>query len=162
MLPIIWAAQSQSNATIPHTGMAVTIDIGNPKNIHPANKNDVGKRLALLALKDTYGKKVVAYSPTVDSHRVKKGKVIITFKDVGSGLVSRDGKPLTEFEVAGKDGAFVTADAKITGKNTVTLSGKGITAPQKVRFSWSNTPTPNLMNKEGLPVSSFSFNISKK
>ena len=161
LLPIIWETQSKSNATIPHTGMAVTIDIGNPKNIHPLNKNDVGKRLALLALKDTYGKDVVAYSPTVESHQIKKGKVVITFKDVGAGLTSRDGAPLSEFEMAGDDGKFVVVDAEITGRDTVTLSRKDLSQPAKVRFSWSNTPKPNLMNKEGLPVASFRFDVSR-
>ena len=162
MLPIIWEAQSKSNATIPHTGMAVTIDIGNPKNIHPGNKTDVGKRLALLALKDTYGQDVVAYSPTVDSHQVKNGKVVITFKDMGAGLVSRDGKPLGAFEMSEDGKTFVAVDAKITSKNTVTLSSKEVSDPSHVRFAWSNTPNANLMSKEGLPAPSFRFKISTK
>lgn len=164
VLPIIWEAQSQSNATIPHTGMAVTIDIGNPKNIHPTNKNDVGKRLALLALKDTYGKKVVAYSPTASKADAKKGSVLVTFKDVGGGLVATDGKPIREFEVSeksGKTATFKPAKATIIGKNTVSLVCKDIPHPAQVRYAWKNTPVVNLANREGLPVPSFRIKVTK-
>ncbi|NWK56551.1 sialate O-acetylesterase [Verrucomicrobiaceae bacterium N1E253] len=155
VLPVIWQAQSESNASIPHTGMAVTIDIGNPKDIHPKKKKEVGQRLALLALKDTYGKDVVAYSPTYVSHVVKRGKVVLTFKDVASGLATRDGKAPMAFEVAGSDGKFVPAKARISGSNQVTLESDGVKNPKSVRYAWSNTPVTNLMNQEGLPVPCF-------
>lgn len=157
-LPEVCTAQAKAAAEIPHTGMAVTIDIGNVNDIHPKNKDDVGKRLALLALKDTYGKNVVADSPAFDSAKLKDGKVIVKFKHVGGGLQTSDGKAAVPgFEVAGKDGVFHKADAVISGKETVTLSCKEVKKPAKVRYAWSNTPKVTLQNKEGLPIGWFSF-----
>jgi len=162
-LPEIWEAQSVADSEILHTGMAVTLDIGSFNNIHPKNKKDVGKRLALLALKDTYGKDVVAVSPTATIAKSQKGGAIVTFKDVGGGLVVTDGQALREFEVSaesGKDATFKPAEAKVTGKNSVYVFNKGIAKPGQVRYAWKNTPKVNLANREGLPVPSFRVNVT--
>ncbi len=159
-LPGIWLAQSEADQKIKNVGMAVTIDIGNPKDIHPKNKPEVGRRLALLALKDTYGKKVLAYSPTAVSSQAKKGSITITFKDVGGGLVSPK-EALPGFEVAGKDGVFKPAEAKIVGADTVSVFSKEVPAPIHVRYAWSNTPKVTLKSKEGLPVPCFKLSVGR-
>ena len=160
-LPVIWEAQTRCAQEIHNVKMAVTIDVGNFNDIHPADKDTVGKRLALLALKYTYGKKVVADSPTYDSAKLTKdGLIVIKFKNVGGGLVTRDAKEkVLAFEAAGADGKFRPVDAHISGKDSVTLAVGSIAKPIKVRYAWSNTPTINLTSKEGLPVGSFRFTI---
>ncbi len=153
-LAAIWEAQTAA-LSIPHTGMAVTVDIGNIKNIHPANKQDVGKRLALWALADTYGKEGIVYSgPLFDSVQAEGNALRVSFKHAGSGLVTRDSQPLSWFEVAGEDGTFVKATAKIDG-DTVVVSAAEVKSPQAVRYAWDQTAEPNLSNKEGLPASPF-------
>jgi len=154
-LPMIWEAQTAC-LSIPNTGMAVTVDIvDNIKDIHPINKQDVGKRLALWALAKTYGRTDLVYSgPLYKSMSVEDGKVRIRFDHVGGGLVSGDGKPLTHFQIAGADKAFVDAQASIDGE-TVVVSADGVTAPVAVRFAWHQEAQPNLKNKEGLPASPF-------
>lgn len=154
-LPGIWQAQLKS-LSIPHTGMAVTTDIGNVKDIHPKNKQDVGKRLALWALAKTYGKKGIVYSgPLYKSHQSEGGKIRVSFKETGSGLKSLDGKPLTHFEVAGADKKFVSAQAEIDGA-TVVLSNADVKEPKHFRFGWSQLAEPNFGNKEGLPAAPYS------
>jgi sialate O-acetylesterase len=158
----IWEAQTAA-LSIPHTGMAVTVDIGNVRDIHPRNKQDVGKRLALWALAKNYAKADLVYSgPLYKSMEIDGGKVRITFDHVGGGLVSRDGKPLTWFTVAGDDGKFVEAAAEIepsTGSgrvgDAVVVSSGAVAAPKAVRFGWADNAEPNLSNKEGLPASPF-------
>lgn len=150
----IWEAQTAA-LSIPNTGMAVTVDIGNIKDIHPTNKQDVGKRLALWALAKTYGKDRLVYSgPLYKSVKFDGSKAVVSFDHVGSGLVSRDGKPLTWFQVAGKDGKFVDATATIEG-NTVVVQSPEVSEPTAVRFAWHQTAEPNLSNREGLPASPF-------
>ncbi len=153
-LPEIWEAQTAA-LSIPHTGMAVTVDIGNLRDIHPRNKQDVGKRLALWALAKTYGRSDLVYSgPLYKSTAVEGSKVRISFDHTGSGLASRDSKALTWFQIAGADKKFVEAEAKIDG-DTVVVSSDAVTAPVVVRFAWHQEAQPNLMNKEGLPASPF-------
>jgi sialate O-acetylesterase len=154
-LPALWEAQVAS-LKLPHTGMAVTTDlVDNIKDIHPQNKLDVGNRLALWALAKTYGKKDLVYSgPLFKSMKVDGNKIRIEFAHVGGGLQSRDGKPLSEFEIATEDGKFVPAEAVIYG-DAVVVSSKDVIKPSIVRFGWSNTANPNLMNKAGLPASPF-------
>ena len=153
-LPGIWEAQSAALA-IPNTGMAVITDIGNLRDIHPRNKQDVGKRLALWALAKAYGREGLVYSgPLFKALAIEGGKARITFDHVGSGLVSRDGKPLTHFEVAGADKKFAKAEAKIEG-DAVVVSSDAVKEPVAVRFGWHQLAEPNLMNKEGLPASPF-------
>jgi sialate O-acetylesterase len=136
--------------------MAVTTDIVHKiSDIHPINKKDVGNRLALWALAKNYGKKDLVYSgPLYKSMKIDGDKIILTFAHVGGGLKSRDGKPLTEFDIAGEDGKFTKAEAVIEGK-TVVVKAKGVEKPTQVRFGWRRITNPNLMNKEGLPASPF-------
>jgi len=153
-LPGIWEAQV-ATLKIPHTGMAVTVDISALKDIHPRNKQDVGKRLALWALANTYGKEGIVYSgPLYKGSKVEGDKVRISFDHVGGGLAARDGKALTFFTIAGADKKFVPAVAEIQG-NDVIVSAKDVKNPVAVRFGWHEEAEPNLSNKEGLPASPF-------
>jgi sialate O-acetylesterase len=150
----IWEAQLKS-LDIPHTGMAVTVDIGNVTDIHPRNKQDVGKRLALWALAKTYGQTGLVYSgPLYKSLKIDGNKAVVSFDHVGGGLVSRDGQPLTHFQIAGDNGEFVAAQAEIVG-DTVVVSAESIAQPAAVRFAWHQEAEPNLSNKDGLPASPF-------
>ena len=138
-----------------NTGMAVTMDIATLNNIHPPNKLDVGKRLALWALAKDYGKKDIVFSgPIYKSMKVEGDKVRLSFDYIGSGLKTRDGNELTHFTIAGEDKNFVEAKAVIDG-DTVVVSSKAVKNPIAVRYGWSNTAEPNLANKEGLPASPF-------
>lgn len=153
-LPKIWEAQTATLA-LPNTGMVVTTDIGNVKDIHPRNKQDVGLRLAYWALANTYGNDGIVYSgPLYKSMEVEGDSIRISFKYTGSGLVSRDGEPLSWFQIAGEDQQFVDAVAVIDG-DTVVISSDTVKAPVAVRLGWNQIAEPNLMNKEGLPVSPF-------
>lgn len=150
----IWEAQTATLA-VPNTGMVVITDVGNLQDIHPTNKQEVGKRLAMWAMATTYGKKDLVYSgPLFKLHAVEGNKVRMTFDHVGTGLASRDGKPLTWFTIAGADGKFVEAKADIDG-NTVVVSSDTVPVPAAVRFGWREDAQPNLINKEGLPASPF-------
>lgn len=151
----LWEAQVAS-LKIPATGMVVVTDlVDNVKDIHPRNKKDVGNRLALWALARDYGKKDLVHSgPLFKGMKIEGDKIRLRFAHVGGGLKSRDGKPLTEFEIAGADGKFVPAEAVIDG-DTVVVSAKGVSDPMEVRFGWTKTANPNLANKEGLPASPF-------
>lgn len=155
LLPGIWQAQVKA-LSIPNTGMAVTIDIvDNIRDIHPRNKQDVGRRLALWALAKTYGKKGIVYSgPLYKSMKVEGDKIRIYFDYVGSGLVSRDNKELTHFEIAGTDKKFVKAKAVIDG-DTIMVSSDEVKEPAAVRYGWHEEAEPNLSNKDGLPASPF-------
>jgi len=157
-LPPLWEAQVAS-LKIPGTGMAVTTDlVENLRDIHPKNKFDVGNRLALWALAKEYGKKELVYSgPLYKSMKIDGGKIRLSFAHVGGGLKSRDGKPLSEFQVAGADGKFVPAEAAIDG-DTVVVEAKEVATPAQARFGWRNEANPNLVNKEGLPASPFQTN----
>ena len=150
----IWEAQT-ATLSVPHTGMAVTVDIGNVKDIHPKNKQDVGKRLALWALAKLYGKTDLVYSgPLYKSMAVEGNRIRLAFDHVGGGLVSRDGQPLSWFTIAGEDRNFVEANAEIDG-DTVVVSAGSVTKPAAVRFGWTQEAEPNLSNREGLPASPF-------
>ncbi len=152
-LPEIWEAQAATLA-VPNTGMAVITDIGNVADIHPRNKQDVGKRLAFWALNKTYNKSDVVYSgPLYESMSVELDQVQIKFKH-GDGLKSRDGKPLTWFTIAGEDRKFVPATATISGDKLIVRANK-VTQPVAVRFGWSHFAEPNLANGAGLPASPF-------
>jgi len=153
MLPEFWEAQTAALA-IPHTGMAVINDIGNFHDIHPNNKQDVGKRLARWALNRTYGKKdVVPSGPLFKSAKVDGDKMRVEFAYAG-GLKSRDGKPLTQFEIAGADNKYVPAQATIDGE-TVIVTADAVKEPVSVRLGWHPNANPNLVNGEGLPTGSF-------
>lgn len=141
---------------IPHTGMIVTTDLNDDlKNIHPPFKWEVGRRLELQALANTYRQKNVVFSgPMYKSMKVSGNKIILQFNYQGSGLVSHDGKPLTDFTIAGQDGKFVPAEATIKG-NTVVVSASSVSNPTASRFAWSESAQPNFYNKNGLPAVPF-------
>jgi sialate O-acetylesterase len=150
-----WEAQAAA-MEIPNTGMAVINDIGNLTDIHPQNKQEVGRRLALWALAKTYGKKdVLCSGPVFKSMKAEGAQLRIEFTETGSGLSSRDGKPLTWFEIIDADtGGFVQATAKVEGSSLV-LSAPSVKNPVAVRFAWSMLAEPNLVNSAGLPASAF-------
>jgi sialate O-acetylesterase len=154
-LPEFWTIQSRAARHIKHTGMVVTTDlVNNLDDIHPRDKQDVGHRLALLALDETYGKEVVSSGPVFRKAKFTGGKAILKFDEVDGGLASKDGKPLTWFTLAGADGKFVPADARIVG-DTVEVSAAGIAKPVAVRFAWDETAQPNFCNAAGLPAEPF-------
>ncbi|MEZ4810102.1 MAG: sialate O-acetylesterase [Allomuricauda sp.] len=141
--------------SVPNTAMAVAIDLGEWNDIHPLNKEDVGKRLALGALKLAYGEDIVYSGPIFKSSEVKGNQIILHFDAMGGGLISIDGEPLNRFEIAGEDQNFIWAKAKIVG-NTVVVESKDIPYPKYVRYAWADNPRgANLYNKEGLPASPF-------
>ena len=153
-LPKLWEAQA-ATLELPNTGMVVTTDIGNVKDIHPRNKQDVGLRLAYWALAKTYGKDDLVFSgPLYESMEIEGSSIRISFDYVGSGLASRDGEPLTWIQIAGEDQQFVDAVAVIDG-DTIVVSSDAVESPVAVRLGWNQIAEPNLMNKEGLPVSPF-------
>lgn len=153
-LPKLWEAQTAAMA-IPNTGMVVISDIGDLVDIHPKNKQDVGKRLAAWALAKTYGDSSIVYcGPIYKEMAVENGKIRIKFDYAAPGLASRNGKPLDWFTIAGEDKKFVSAKAEIDS-DSVVVSSDEVKAPVAVRFAWDMKATPNLMNKAGLPASPF-------
>jgi sialate O-acetylesterase len=140
--------------SLPRTGMAVTMDIGNLTDIHPKNKQEVGRRLALWALAKDYERQVVYSGPIYKQSAFEDGKARLKFDHVGSGLVTRDGNPPSHFEIAGADRIFHPATAVIEG-NEVIVSSDKVAEPKAVRYAFTSGAMPNLMNKEGLPASSF-------
>jgi sialate O-acetylesterase len=150
-----WEAQTAAQA-VPNTGMVVITDIGDLKDIHPKNKQEVGRRLALWALAKTYSQEKLEYSgPTFKAMTIEGDKIRLTFDHASNGLGSHDSKPLSWFEVIDADeGGFVKADAQIDG-SAVVLSASEVKHPVAMRFAWSMLAEPNLMNAEGLPASAF-------
>jgi sialate O-acetylesterase len=154
-----WAALREAQLktlSVPRTGMAVAIDLGEWNDIHPGNKKDVGLRLALAAKKIAYGENDIVYSgPVYKSFTIQDNKIRIAFTNTGSGLVSNDGEPLSQFAIAGADKKFVWAKAHIEGDNVIVWN-ENVANPQFVRYAWADNPeNPNLYNKEGLPASPF-------
>ncbi|MBA7622680.1 hypothetical protein ES703_30059 [subsurface metagenome] len=139
---------------LPNSGMAVIIDIGEADDIHPKNKQDVGKRLALWALAKSYGKELVYSGPIYKSMKIEGEKIILHFAQVGGGLVAGPDEPLKGFAIAGADRKFVWADAKIDG-DSVVVSRDEVSTPVAVRYAWADNPVCNLYNEEGLPASPF-------
>jgi sialate O-acetylesterase len=152
-----WANLREAQAqtlTLPATGMAVTIDIGEPQNLHPRNKQEVGRRLALIAKAKVYGI-TDDFSGPVFLAAVRKGSaMLVRFKYAGAGLTAA-GKPLQSFEVAGADHLFYPATATIVGDQVLAQSPK-VPEPLAVRYAWSNAPEANLYNGAGLPAAPFS------
>ena len=138
---------------VPNTAMAVTIDIGDPNNVHPKNKQDVGKRLALAARRIAYGENLIHSGPIYKSCQAQGRKLVLAFEHLGSGLTAKGGA-LTGFTVAGSDRNFVPADATIDDDKVVVRSGK-VAKPVAVRYAWADAPECNLYNKDGLPASPF-------
>ncbi|MES2797663.1 MAG: sialate O-acetylesterase [Bacteroidota bacterium] len=142
--------------SLPKTGMAVTTDIGDPKDIHPTNKQDVAKRLAATALKNDYGIEVIPSGPMFESVSFKKGKAIITYKNIGKGLMIKDRFGyLKGFEIAGSDKVFQYAKATIVD-NKVVVEFPNKKKPAAVRYAWADAPDDtNLFNSEGYPANGF-------
>jgi sialate O-acetylesterase len=150
----------------PKTAMAITIDIGDPNNVHPGDKIDVGKRLSLLARRDIYGEKIDASGPLYQGFKVEGDKIRISFKETAKGLkpgqapwCAKGVEPLPTdkligFVIAGSDMNWVEADAVING-NDVIVSSKSVPNPVAVRYGWAHSPRCNLYNSEGLPASTF-------
>jgi len=139
---------------IPRTGMAVTIDAGDHSDIHPANKQIVGYRLAKEAMRICYGFKGVSAGPLYKDMAIEGNRIRIHFDNADSGLVSKGGEP-TSFAIAGADGVFVWANAKIEGKTIVVWSDK-VPEPKTVRYAWARYPgNANLFNRENFPASPF-------
>nr|WP_242696191.1 sialate O-acetylesterase [Longitalea luteola] len=141
---------------LPNTGMAVITDAGEWNDIHPLNKEDVGKRLALWAQRQAYGDKKVVYSgPLYQSMKIDGKKVILQFTSTGSGLMAKGGSELKYFAIAGADKKFVWAKATIEGNKVIVWSDQ-VPSPVAVRYAWADNPEgANLYNKEGLPASPF-------
>jgi sialate O-acetylesterase len=154
-----WALtrESQLHAlSLPNTGMAVAIDLGEWNDIHPLNKKDVGHRLALAAQRVAYkDMNVISSGPVYQSMETKGDSIILTFSDTGSGLMVKEGGELRHFAIAGQDRKFVWARAKIVDDKVVVWSEK-VKKPAAVRYAWADNPKgANLYNKEGLPASPF-------
>ena len=154
----IWAelreAQLMTLKTVPNTGLAVTIDVGEAKNLHPPRKREVGERLALWALGTTYGEKLVYSGPIYEKYEVDGNQIRIQFSHVGSGLEASDGGPLKGFTIAGADRKFHRADAHIDG-DTIVVSSPEVASPVSARYAWQDSPDCNFYNKDGLPASPF-------
>ena len=153
-----WAKlrEAQSKALIlPNTAMAVAIDLGEWNDIHPDNKKDVGERLALAAMKLSYGEELVCSGPQYQTAVIDGNKIIIQFSHTGSGLVTNDGEAPAEFAIAGADKKFVWANTRIENGKVIVWND-AVKEPLYVRYAWADNPVnPNLYNKEGLPASPF-------
>ena len=154
-----WAELREAQAmtlSLTHTGMAVTTDIGNPADIHPKNKQDVGKRLAAIALHDVYQQAGESTGPIYQSMKVDGNKVILTFTHTGSGLLVKDKYGyLKGFEIAGADKHFQYAKAIVEGDKII-VHAEGVTTPVAVRYNWADDASEgNLFNKELFPAAPF-------
>jgi sialate O-acetylesterase len=149
--PDIREAQRQTLSLV-NTGMAVTIDVGNPTNIHPTNKQDVGSRLALAARAVAYGEKI-EYSGPMYRQSTRDGSALRVWFEHAGGMMAKGGE-LKGFEVAGQNGKFSPAMARIEG-STVVVSSGDVSAPGFVRYAWADNPECNLYNSAGLPASPF-------
>ncbi len=150
-----WEAQARAQQ-LPNVGMVVINDIGDLQDIHPTNKQEVGRRLALWALAKTYGREGIVYSgPTFKAMSAEQNELRVAFDHVAGGLRSRDGKPLNWFEIIDADeGGFAPAQARIEGASVV-LSAPGVRHPVAMRFAWNMLAEPNLENTAGLPTGAF-------
>ncbi len=141
-------------ARLPHTALVVTIDLGQENNVHPPDKVDVGKRLALAAEGTVYGQDIAYFGPLYESARIEGSKVVLYFHDVFGGLRARDGKPLRGFSIAGTDHKFVWAEAQIAGDEVI-VSSPDVPQPIGVRYDWADSPDGNLTNNSAIPASPF-------
>lgn len=147
--------------SIPHTGMAVAIDLGEWNDVHPERKKEVGDRLALAAQKIAYHENLVSSGPLFQSQEISGNKIILSFTDTGSGLTTTDGEPLAEFAIAGADKKYLWAKAIIQDHKIVVWNDL-VPHPLYVRYAWADNPVnPNLCNKEGLPASPFTTDVQE-
>jgi sialate O-acetylesterase len=151
-------AQRRVAARMKNVGMAVAIDVGDAKDIHPRNKRAVGDRLAQIALADTYGKSIVPGGPRPVVARRDGAGVRVSFDRVGSGLIARDNDLSKNFALRDAEGNWAWADATIEGE-TIKLSAGGIGAPTRVRYAWQNLPPASLYNAEKLPAEPFEIEV---
>jgi sialate O-acetylesterase len=142
-----------STLSVPNTGMAVTIDIGDANRIHPQNKQEVGRRLALIARAKTYGENIPYSGPLCKSQVIKGNKIELEFTHTDNGLLAK-GDTLTGFTIAGADKKFYPANAVITGDKVIVTSND-VANPVAVRYAWANNPFCNLYNGANLPASPF-------
>jgi sialate O-acetylesterase len=150
-------AQLFTSLKMKNTAMAITTDIGDPKDIHPKDKLPVGERLARAARALAYGQKVEYIGPLFDTVKFDGDKAVLTFKHIGGGLEAKEG-PLTGFTIAGKDGKFVKAEAAIV-KDTVVVRSQEVSNPSAVRYGWANFPVVNLFSRDGLPATPFRTDV---
>jgi sialate O-acetylesterase len=151
-------AQRRTAQTLANTGLIVTIDIGEARDIHPKNKLDVGKRMAYWATAEVYGRHAVKSGPTFRSAvpSTSRAEMLVSFDDAGRGLKTRDGGKLAEFAIAGADHKWYWAEATIVGRNRVKVWSSSVPKPVAVRYAFNNNPrNPNLTNDTGLPASPF-------
>src|SRR3989441_6394143 len=149
-------AQRRTALITPNTGLIVTIDMGEAHDIHPKDKLDVGKRVALWALGDVYGRKMTKSGPVLRNAKISGSKIILTFDETGQGLRIRDGDKLEEFAIAGADHKWHWTSAKIVGKDRVEVWSDQVPQPLAVRYAFNNNPKhPNLTNETGLPAAPF-------
>ena len=148
-------AQTLALDRLKHSGQAVITDLGESHDIHPKNKQGVGKRLARLALAQDYGLDIVARSPRYSAMTIDGNKIVLTFTDIGGGLDTFDVRTPVGFTIAGDDKRFVHASARIVAKNTIEVWSPSITSPVSVRYAWADNPICNVQNREGLPLTPF-------
>lgn len=143
--------------SVPNTGLAVAIDLGEWNDIHPLNKKDVGVRMALAAQRIAYGDQNVVHSgPQYERYQIEGDKIRLYFKHTGTGMISKDGEPLACFAIAGADKRFVWAKAEIQADQTILVYNTQVAQPMYVRYAWADNPADaNLYNREGLPASPF-------
>lgn len=156
--PLLRESQNMT-LELKNTGQALAIDVGNPQDIHPNNKQEVGHRLALVARALTYGETIEYSGPTYREMTITGPQVELWFDHVGTGLVAKGGA-LTGFWIAGADGKFVPAEAKIEG-DAVIVKSADVLEPAAVRYAWQDNPAVSLYNRDGLPASSFRTDVGK-
>lgn len=153
-IPLLYEAQSRAMALIPNSGMAVSVDAGSMKTIHPPDKTIISKRLAYWALNKTYAKTGIAYmGPVYKTLKITGRKAVLAFSEIPNGLTAYD-KPLLSFEIAGNDKVFYPAEATISGK-TVVLHNDSVKSPVAVRYAFKDRSAGNLYNTEGIPAQPF-------
>jgi sialate O-acetylesterase len=140
--------------SVPNTGMAVTIDIGEAQDVHPKNKQDVGLRLALIARALAYGETLEYSGPVYDSMTIEGNQIRLRFSHTGGGLMDPDGGNLEGFTIAAAEGPFEIAEVRIDG-DTVLVSSEKVSTPVRVRYAWAADPKADLYNQAGLPASPF-------
>lgn len=154
-----WAELRESQTktlSLPNTGEAIIYDLGEGRDIHPRDKQNVAKRLLRHALAKDYGYELVSDSPKYVSHEIKGNKVVLTFENVGSsGLYTFDVNEPVGFQIAGEDQKFVWADAKLVGKDKIEVWNPDVANPVAVRYAWATNPVANVESREGLPLTPF-------
>jgi sialate O-acetylesterase len=162
--PGLRAAQAYTRDVMPHTGMALAIDAGEKEDIHPRYKQPVGERLARLALSQVYGQQISCRGPHIKQAVVKNDQVVADFSYTAQGLQTSNGNSIvTGFELAGSDGEFHPANARISSQTAVVVTCDKVNNPVSIRYAWANwvEPEVNLMNSEGLPAEPFNVHLKK-